>query len=338
MPRPQSRAVPVTVISGFLGAGKTTVLNHILRADHGLRIAVMVNDFGELDIDSQTIVSVEEQVYSLANGCICCTVQNDLLEQVVGLMRRKQDAPDYILIETSGVSDPIRVVHTLQYPQLRGLVTVDGVICVVDSEQFGDLSADMARLAMDQLDAADIILINKTDLVSRPRLEALKQAWLYPGAKIFETSFGQVSVELLITIDSLHTSASPAAKSVDRKRTGDNPAPEGHAVRHPHDVAFDTWSWTGTGTFSLERLRAMLKALPAGVFRAKGFFDVDALPERRAALHLVGSRVDLTRGSAWHETETRQNQIVFIGASGSIDPALLERHLRACVVQDSDAG
>ena len=203
MPRPQSRAVPVTVISGFLGAGKTTVLNHILRADHGLRIAVMVNDFGELDIDSQTIVSVEEQVYSLANGCICCTVQNDLLEQVVGLMRRKQDAPDYILIETSGVSDPIRVVHTLQYPQLRGLVTVDGVICVVDAEQFGSLSPDMARLAMDQLDAADIILINKTDLVSLPDLDALKQAWLYPGAKIFETSFGQVPVELLVTIDSL---------------------------------------------------------------------------------------------------------------------------------------
>lgn len=320
----RKKPVPITVIAGFLGAGKTTVLNEILTADHGLRVAVMVNDFGDINIDSQLIVSVEEDVYSLANGCICCTVQSDLLEQVAGLMRRKDDAPEYILIECSGVSDPARVVHTLQYPQLRGLVTLDSVISVVDAEQFAGLDQELTGLAMEQLDAADIILINKTDLVSEADLDALKEKWLYPHARIIETSHGRVPLELLVTTDNLEDRTPRLLQDAEdvKKRTS-------------HDVTFETWSWTAPGTLSLKKLRAILSELPTGVYRAKGIFSVDELPGRQAQLHLVGSRVQLTRGANWEGTP--ENQLVVIGTRGAIDREILQAALEDCVKISADA-
>lgn len=323
MNRAKSRPVPVTVVAGFLGAGKTTVLNEILRADHGLRVAVMVNDFGEINIDSQLIVSVQDNIYSLANGCICCTVQSDLIEQLQSLIHLRDGAPEYILIETSGVSDPARVVHTLQYPQLRGKVALDSVISVVDAEQFANLEGEMAQLAMDQLDAADIILINKTDLASRDEIEALKARWLYPNARIIETSFGHVPIELLVTTDAMDS------KNAHRRATADDLAVQDNQTHHAHDLTFGTWSWSGEGAMSLPRLRAFLANLPSGIYRAKGIFHVAELPDRRAQLHLVGSRVQLERGPSWGD-EAPNNQFVIIGDREAIDRHEFESDLMAC--------
>ena len=170
-----SPRIAVTVVSGFLGAGKTTLLNRMVRRAEGSRLAVIVNDFGELNIDAAIVSEVTDAVYSLQNGCICCTVQEDLLAQLTSLAQL-QPRLERIVIECSGVSDPQRIVQTLAYPQLRSQMQLDMVITVVDATRHLQLEGEYARLARAQVGAADLLLLNKTDLVDETQLQALRQA------------------------------------------------------------------------------------------------------------------------------------------------------------------
>lgn len=194
-------SIPLTLLTGFLGAGKTTLLNRILHADHGLRVAVLVNDFGAINIDTQLVVGVEGETISLANGCICCTIRDDLLQAALQLVERA-DPPEYIIVETSGVSDPEAVAVTFLLPELRSRIQLDSILTVVDAEQVLSLTGADALLAEDQVALADIVILNKVDLATPELLEQVR-AWVEevaPRARVLETVHGNAPLELLLGV------------------------------------------------------------------------------------------------------------------------------------------
>lgn len=312
-------AIPVTLVSGFLGAGKTTLLNRLLQAEHGLRMAVLVNDFGAVNIDSQLIVRQTQTTISLANGCICCTVESDLIEQLEQLLHDRHHAPQHIVIEASGVSNPAKIANTLRYPQFRQRLAIDAIVTVVDAEQYQTLSGDMAQQAMEQLDVADIIVLNKVDLVDAERLQALKARWFYPRARILQARHGDVPLQLLLGVAAHAPGLRLSRVEAGSRLLGDS----------SHERIFDTWHWRSERPLHLARLRQMLAALPAEVYRAKGIVQLVEQPEQRTVVHLVGSRSDLSLAGPW-AGQPRVSELVMIGLHGSLQPALLQQALEAC--------
>lgn len=325
------RLIPVTIIAGFLGAGKTTLLNCILQAGHGLRVAVMVNDFGAINIDSELIVSVEDNLVSLANGCICCSVQDDLVNQLGALLQRTEGPPEHIVIETSGVSDPGRVANTLRYPGLRQRFDIDAIVTVVDAEQFDGLTGEMANLASTQLEVADIIVLNKCDLVTSEQRAALKARWLYPHARIIEAQFGVVPLEIVFGVGGLETTRLHQRHGERHGHQHDDDCDHQHCEHVDHHQSFDSWSWRGEGTFLLQPLRDMLQRLPRDVFRAKGIVHVAEAGDKRVFCQVVGPRVELKPGASWGE-EIPTSQLVFIGRHGALDEVALAARISACLV------
>ncbi|HQZ99766.1 MAG TPA: GTP-binding protein [Thermoflexales bacterium] len=322
-------SIPITIITGFLGAGKTTLLNRILRGNHGLRVAVLVNDFGAINIDAELIVGVEGETVSLANGCICCTIRDDLLNAVLSAINRPEK-PEYVVIETSGVSDPFAVASTFLLPQLRQHVFVDGILTVVDAEQARDLRGEQAVLAMDQIAAGDMILLNKIDLVSPAALEEIR-AWIreiVPNARILEVTNADAPLELLLSVGEFSADklASRAAHDVHTHEAGDE---HEHTHTHDHSLVFSTASYTCDEPLNYAAARKVIDALPAEIYRAKGVLFTQTQPGKRMVLQMVGKRVQLLMGEPWGD-EPPQTRLVFIGAGNAIDAADLRRKFDAC--------
>lgn len=316
------QSIPVTIVSGFLGAGKTTLLNRILNSDHGLRMAVMVNDFGAINIDSQLIVSQTQTTVSLTNGCICCTVESDLIEQLSRLLSSRESRPEYIVIEASGVSNPQKIANTLRYPQFRDALTIDSIVTVVDAAQFDGLKGEMAQLAMDQLDAADIIVLNKIDQVAEEQVAALRARWLYPKVRLLQANHCDVPLELVLGVG--RVSAGWTVKRATSK-------PLMTAASEPdHGAVFATWSWQSDQPLSLNTLRQTLAALPANIYRAKGICNIAEAPKQRSVLHLVGSRSEIKLAEDWRDTQP-YSQVIVIGTRDAINPQDLQAAFDKCI-------
>ncbi|MEO1289026.1 MAG: GTP-binding protein [Chloroflexota bacterium] len=323
--------VPVTILTGFLGAGKTTLLNNILNSDHNMRIAVLVNDFGAVNVDAQLIVSVEGEMVQLSNGCICCTIHGDLLRETLQLLLR-DEPPEYILIEASGVSDPASVALTFLIPEVMPMIKLDGVITVVDAEQFPMLEGENEWLGLAQIGFADIVVLNKVDLVTDTYREMVKTRIreIIPFARIIEAVQGQVEPELLLP--SVHF----VPEKLAEREACDihvHAVDEVHEHDHDHILVYSTWSWTSSAPLERNSLQNTLISLPTTVCRAKGIIHLSEQPDYRFVFQLVGKRVDLVRHRPWQENERRQTQIVIISSYNGIDGEELTCKFENCIAK-----
>jgi len=308
--------IPVTLIAGFLGAGKTTLLNHILSGDHGVRAAVLVNDFGSINIDAKLIVGVEGDTVNLANGCVCCTIRDDLVGACIGLLQRPE-RPEHLLVELSGVSDPVPVLNTFLETQLAHVFSFNSLLSVVDAEQLPRLEGEMSSLARLQLGAADVVVLNKVDLVDAEEVERVKRLvhLVTPGSRIIEAVQSRIPLELVF----------------EGGREAPQPRPEeDHHGERAHDHVFTTWSWRSDRALSLPKLRSALERLPETVYRCKGVVQIEEMPLNRYVLQMVGKRHHLEESGRWGDDAPR-SEIVLIGGRDGIDPDRLESIFDACI-------
>ncbi|MCY4048577.1 MAG: cobalamin biosynthesis protein CobW [Hyphomicrobiales bacterium] len=332
--------IPVTIITGFLGAGKTTLTRHLLASCSGKRIAVVVNEFGDMGVDGDLLRACgvegcgDEDIVELANGCICCTVADDFLPVMRKLLARK-DAPEHILIETSGLALPKPLVSAFLWPEVRTRCSVDGVIAVVDADAVasGRFAADVGalerqRLADESLDhetpleelfeeqvgCADILLLNKVDLLEADALESVREqcaSHLRPQARMVEASQGEVDARIVLGLEVA------AEEDLDSR-----PSHHDGEDEHDHDDFESVVLEFGEFASVEDVLAAVNRLLHAQeVLRVKGFVSV-AGRSMRLVIQVVGPRVEHYFGGEWGANEERVTRLVVIGETGLDEDAL----------------
>ena len=327
--------IPVTVITGFLGAGKTTTIRHLLQNNGGRRIAVLVNEFGEVGIDGELLRSCQvcdeeddpsDNIVELTNGCLCCTVQEEFYPTMKTLLQRREKL-DCMVVETSGLALPTPLVQAFRWPEIRTGATVDGVVTVVDCEALakgqivGDLAAleaqrqadpnlehetPLEELFEDQLNCADMVLLAKVDLVApaeRERVENWLRQQVRPGVKIVPCEGGKISSELLLGFNAA------VEDNLDSR-----PSHHDHEEEHDHDEEINAVNLILEAGFEPGLLVKQLQELvqQEEIYRVKGFVTVPNKP-MRLVMQGVGQRFDYFYDRPWQPSEPRQTRLVFIG-------------------------
>ncbi len=322
--------VPVTVITGFLGAGKTTLVNRILTEQHGRRIAVIENEFGEVGIDDALVIDADEEIFEMNNGCICCTVRGDLIRILGSLMKRK-DRFDHILVETTGLADPAPVVQTFfADDEIRSQMRIDAIVTVVDAKhlpmQLDDTrTGGVAREAVEQIAFADRLLINKVDLVSPEEIADVERRVrdINASAEMLRTTMSAVDLDWVLDVRGFDL-----ANIAERGRE----LVEGAHHGGRHDVDVHSVGIEMDGSVDVERLNQwlgwLLEERGADIFRMKGILNVRGSDERYVfqGVHML---FDGRPDRPWRAEEDRRNRMVFIGRG--LDRDELVARFRACL-------
>jgi G3E family GTPase len=320
-------SVPVVLVAGFLGSGKTTVVNYLLAHAEGRRIAAIVNDFGAINIDAELIIGAADGVVSLSNGCICCSLQGDLLRTLAVLLRR-DPRPELIVIETSGVADPMDVVRNLMDPMIWREAPLETVLCVVDATTPVAMLDD--ALLRSQIRAADVVALSKVDLGNAADHAQVRDAVraIRPAAVLVDAPHGEVSAALLFP------------SGVDRVAAPREPGrrePNLRELSRPRPAAdrFETLSWTSQQPVSLSRLQAAIGRLAPKLARAKGLFEAVEQPGKLMVFQFAGGRATLAPGGKPTAGMPR-TRIVFVAEIGVLSRAEIDSIMQGCIAAGAE--
>lgn len=314
--------IPVTVLTGYLGAGKTTLLNRILTHEHGQKVAVIVNEFGEVGIDHQLVVRTDEEIFEMNNGCICCTVRGDLIRMIENLMKRR-DRFDHLVIETTGLADPAPVIQTFFMDDaVKEQTLLDAVVTVVDAKHIAlHWEADEA---VEQIAFADVILLNKRDLISAAEMTVLEQRirGMNGLAKIYQTQDAAVEMGALLGVRAFELER---ALAIDPAFLSEE--------AHEHDETVGSVPIVMPGRVDAGKLEVWLKELlqkqGPDIFRMKGILNLEG-EAARFVFQGVHMMFDAKRDRLWGEHESRENQLIFIGRN--LDREALTRGFEQCLL------
>jgi G3E family GTPase len=317
-----STTIPVTLLTGYLGAGKTTLLNRILTYEHGKKIAVIVNEFGEVGIDHQLVIDADEEIFEMNNGCICCTVRGDLI-RIIGNLMRRRDKFDHLVIETTGLADPAPVIQTFFVDDdVQAQTHLDAVVTMVDAKHIAQHWD--AEEVQEQIAFADVIALNKTDLVTSEILDQLEQKirQMNAIAKIYRTQNAELDLDQILGVSAFNLDR---ALEIDPDFLGEE--------AHQHDETVRSIAIVEPGAVDGEKLNQWMSKLVEtqgpDIFRMKGILNLVG-QEQRFVFQGVHMIFDGRRDRDWKPSETRQNQLVFIGRN--LQAADLKAGFEACLV------
>lgn len=311
--------IPITILTGFLGSGKTTLLNHIIRNSRGRNIAIVENEFGSVGIDSDLIEKTDQEIVEINDGCICCVVRKDFFSAIERLLDSNKKL-DHIIIEASGLSDPIPVAQSFLMQDMDGRVVLDSIICLVDAPMFFNRQTQDLKILTDQLEFADFIVLNKMDQVEKSSLnqitDMIRRVNIY--APIISTTHGEIDMRYIFNTERFSVTSELSDALASRWES------------HVHDSTITQFVYTSSKRFDPYALKDFVDGLSQDVFRIKWFVAIEG--HGTFILQKAGARMTLDKASEEHSIEP-QNQVVFIGRW--MDEGKMRALLDACTTEPS---